>query len=203
MYIPSAQTVITAALAITGTLKDSSEIVSGKILDYALETCKDADGNKRCTPPFAVKASTCYSIQWSTAGMLTHTTAEVRDVASGEIVFYRDTDGDWTPDKNEIVRLDFRPKIPGTGNATVAYRVTTFEMKWMITVVRLFESLHGTFSILISLLVANEILLQKGPFLTHRPTSQQHTEHKLSWQTPVQQQWARTEENYASRETPR
>ncbi|KAI1430632.1 hypothetical protein GGR50DRAFT_181923 [Xylaria sp. CBS 124048] len=127
MYIPSAQAVLTAALAITGGLKSKSEIISGKILDYAVETCKDAAGNIRCSTPFPVKASTCYAIHWHTEGALTHTTAEVRDVASGELVFYRDTDGQWDPDKAELVRLDFKPKVPGTGNNTVAFSVVTCE----------------------------------------------------------------------------
>ncbi|KAI1827775.1 hypothetical protein F4861DRAFT_491114 [Xylaria intraflava] len=127
MHIPSVQSVIAAGLALTGSLRNTSEIVSGKIMDYALETCKDDQGNKRCTPPFRVKASNCYNIQWNTAGALTHTTAEVRDVASNELVYYRDTDGSWNPDKSELVRIDFRPKIPGTGNDTVEFKVTTCE----------------------------------------------------------------------------
>ncbi|KAI1320515.1 hypothetical protein F5Y16DRAFT_389821 [Xylariaceae sp. FL0255] len=127
MYIPTAQSVLTAGLALTGTLKGPSEVASGKVMDYALETCVDKDGNTRCTAPFVVTKSTCYKLEWSTEGALTHTTAEVRDSGSGELVFYRDTDGEWTPDKGELVYMDFKPKVPGTGNDTVEYKVTTCE----------------------------------------------------------------------------
>ncbi|RYP36298.1 hypothetical protein DL767_003451 [Monosporascus sp. MG133] len=117
MYIPSAQSVLTAA----------STIAEGSILDFAVEKCKDAEGNTRCSEPFMVTKSTCYKIEWSTEGALSHTTAEVRDAGSGEIVFYRDTDGEWIPEKSELVYLDFKPKIPGQGNSTVDYKVTTCE----------------------------------------------------------------------------
>ncbi|KAI0198454.1 hypothetical protein F4808DRAFT_462749 [Astrocystis sublimbata] len=127
MYLPSTQSVLTAGLALTGTLRKPSEVSSGKILDYAVEKCVDADGKQRCTTPFLVTKSTCYNVAWSTEGKLTHTTAEVRDAGSGDIVFYRDTDGQWTPEKGELVYLDFKPKVPGTGNDTVAYTVTTCE----------------------------------------------------------------------------
>lgn len=39
------------------------------------------------------------------------------------IVFYRDTDGEWTPEKGELVYLDFKPKVPAQGNNTVTYTV--------------------------------------------------------------------------------
>lgn len=93
--------------------------------DYAVETCLDDDGNVRCSKPFLVQKSTCYNIEWSTDGLLSHTTAEVRDAGSDEIVFYRDTNGEWTPKKGELVYLDFKPKVPRTGNDTVDYKVTT------------------------------------------------------------------------------
>ncbi|GAW19483.1 hypothetical protein EKO27_g10303 [Xylaria grammica] len=127
MYIPTAQSVLTAGLALTGTLHKPKEIASGKVLDYAVESCVDADGAIRCTSPFLVTKSTCYSFAWSTEGALTHTTAEVRDAGSGELVYYRDTDGRWTPEKGELVYMDFKPKVPATGNSTVEYRVTTCE----------------------------------------------------------------------------
>ncbi|KAI8630302.1 hypothetical protein F5Y19DRAFT_59471 [Xylariaceae sp. FL1651] len=127
MYIPSAQSVLTAGLAFTGVLHKPSEVASGKVMDYAIEKCKDGDGNTRCTAPFLVAKSTCYKLEWKTDGVLTHTTAEARDAASGELVFYRDTDGEWTPDKGELVYLDFKPKVPATGNQTVEYKVTTCE----------------------------------------------------------------------------
>ncbi|KAI1444880.1 hypothetical protein F5Y02DRAFT_418675 [Annulohypoxylon stygium] len=127
MYIPTTQSVFTAALALTETLKGARTIASGTILDYAVETCKDASGRARCTPPFIVTKSTCYRLEWKTEGALTHTTAEVRDAGSGELVFYRDTDGKWTPDMGELVYLDFKPKIPATGNQTVSYTVKTCE----------------------------------------------------------------------------
>ncbi|KAI1735243.1 hypothetical protein F4680DRAFT_310205 [Xylaria scruposa] len=127
MYIPTAQSVLTAGLALTGTLHKPTEVASGKILDYAVEKCIDADGETRCTAPFLVTKSTCYKLEWSTEGALTHTTAEVRDAGSGELVYYRDTDGEWETEKNELVYLDFKPKVPGTGNNTVEYKVTTCE----------------------------------------------------------------------------
>jgi hypothetical protein len=71
-------------------------------MDYAVEKCVDADDNTRCTEPFLVTKSTCYKIEWSTDGALTHTTAEVRDAGSSELVYYRDTDGEWTPKKGEV-----------------------------------------------------------------------------------------------------
>jgi hypothetical protein len=81
----------------------ASEVAKGKILDYAVEKCLDADGNRRCSKPFLVKESACYKIEWSTEGALSHTTVEVRDVVSDELVYYRDTNGEWTPEKNEVI----------------------------------------------------------------------------------------------------
>ncbi|KAI0188942.1 hypothetical protein EV127DRAFT_114460 [Xylaria flabelliformis] len=127
MYIPSAQSVLTAGLALTGTLHKPTEVASGKVLDFAVEKCIDADGETRCTKPFLVTKSTCYKLEWSTEGALTHTTAEVRDAGSGDLVYYRDTNGEWKTEKNELVYLDFKPKVPGTGNNTVEYKVTTCE----------------------------------------------------------------------------
>merc|ERR1712098_1005016 len=66
-----------------------------------------------------------YNIEWSTEGTISHTTVEVKDAASGEMVYYRDTNGDWTPEKGELVYLDFKPKVWKTGNDTVEYKVTT------------------------------------------------------------------------------
>ncbi|VUC29343.1 unnamed protein product [Clonostachys rosea] len=147
MYIPTAQSVLTAGLALTGTLNKPSTVSEGKVLDFAVEKCIDADGNRRCTDPFLVTKSTCYHFKWSTEGTFSHTTAEVRDAGSNEIVHYSDTDGDWKPEKgeviasntpsatsldpmltntrNQLVYIDFKPKIPGTGNSTVEYKVTT------------------------------------------------------------------------------
>jgi len=48
---------------------------------------------------------------------------EVRDAGSAEIVYYRDTDGEWTAEKNELVYLDFKPKVWKQGNDTVEYKV--------------------------------------------------------------------------------
>ncbi|KAI1455229.1 hypothetical protein F4805DRAFT_286227 [Annulohypoxylon moriforme] len=127
MYVPTAQSVLAAGLALTGSLRGPRTIASGTVLDYAVETCKDASGHARCTPPFIVAKSTCYRLEWKTEGALTHTTAEVRDAGSGELVFYRDTDGKWTPELGELVYLDFKPKVPATGNQTVSYLVTTCE----------------------------------------------------------------------------
>lgn len=77
-------------------------MAKGQILDFAVEKCIDGDGNQRCSAPFLVTKSTCYEIEWKTEGTLTHTTAEVRDVKSDEVVFYRDTNGHWTPEKTEV-----------------------------------------------------------------------------------------------------
>jgi len=124
MYLPTAQSVLTAGLALTGTMTKSKTIVEGSVLDYAIEECLDSDGNARCSKPFLVSKSTCYKVEWSTEGVVSHTTAEFRDAGSSEIVFYRDTDGEWTPEKGELVYLDFKPKIGG-GNSTVDYKVKT------------------------------------------------------------------------------
>ena len=107
------------------TLKKGDTVSSGKVLDFAVEKCLDSDGNQRCTKPFLVSKSTCYNIEWSTEGTISHTTVEVKDAASGEMVYYRDTNGDWTPEKGELVYLDFKPKVWKTGNDTVEYKVTT------------------------------------------------------------------------------
>jgi len=80
----------------------AKEVSSGSVLDYAVETCLDDDGNVRCSKPFLVSESTCYNIEWSTEGTLSHTTVEVRDAGSGEMVYYRDTNGEWTPEKGEV-----------------------------------------------------------------------------------------------------
>lgn len=82
-----------------------STVVEGSVLDYDVEECKDSDGNTRCTKPFLVTKSTCYRIEWSTDGAFSHTTAEVRDAGSDELVYYRDTDGEWTPEKGEVSNL--------------------------------------------------------------------------------------------------
>ena len=71
-------------------------------MDYAVEKCLDSDGNRRCSAPFLVTKDSCYEIEWSTEGTLTHTTVEVRDAKSAEIVYYRDTNGQWTPEKGEV-----------------------------------------------------------------------------------------------------
>ncbi|OWZ46727.1 hypothetical protein LQV05_003649 [Cryptococcus neoformans] len=123
MYIPNFQNVIAAGLALTGAY--TSTVSSGKILDYVVEKCIDKEGNHRCSKPFPVTKSTCYEIKWTTDGKISHTTAEVRDAGSNEIVFYRDTNGEWTPEKDELVYLDFKPKIWGQGNNTVDYEVIT------------------------------------------------------------------------------
>lgn len=40
--------------------------------------------------------------------MLSHTTAEVRDAGSNKLVFYRDTNGEWKPEKKEVCsRMSF------------------------------------------------------------------------------------------------
>ncbi|KAK8018341.1 hypothetical protein PG991_007531 [Apiospora marii] len=127
MYIPNAQNVLTAGLAMAGLLTEPSSVAKGEVMDYAVEKCIDKDGNIRCSKPFTVSKSTCYKIEWSTEGTLTHTTAEVRDAGSGELVYYRDTNGDWTPEKGELVYLDFKPKVVATGNQTVSYEVKTCE----------------------------------------------------------------------------
>ena len=77
-------------------------MAKGKVLDYAVEECLDSDGNQRCSKPFLVTKSTCYEIEWSTDGKLSHTTAEVRDAGSDELVYYRDTNGQWNAEKGEV-----------------------------------------------------------------------------------------------------
>ncbi|KAI9636244.1 CND01770-like protein [Dioszegia hungarica] len=128
MYIPNFQNLVAAGLALTGmgALKPN-KIAHGSVTDYAVEKCLDLDGTKRCTTPFKVSKSTCYTIKWSTDGAISHTTAEVRDAGSNEIVYYRDTDGDWTAEKGELVYVDFKPKVPGQGNHTVDYDIRTCE----------------------------------------------------------------------------
>jgi len=126
MYIPL-QNVLITGLAATGLvrpLKDKT-ISSGDVMDYAIERCLDSDGNVRCTKPFLVEADGCYNIEWNTEGTLSHTTVEVRDSGSSEMVYYRDTNGEWKPEKNELVYLDFKPKVWKTGNDTVSYTVKT------------------------------------------------------------------------------
>lgn len=91
-----------------------STVAEGSVLDYAVEECKDSDGNTRCSKPFLVSKSTCYRVEWKTDGAISHTTAEVRDAGSDELVFYRDTNGDWTAEKGEV-RL-----IPAILLATIA-----------------------------------------------------------------------------------
>lgn len=110
--------------SLTNRTTTAKTIAKGSVLDYAVEECLDSDGNARCSKPFLVSKSTCYRIEWSTEGVVSHTTAEVRDAGSSEIVFYRDTDGEWTPEKGELVYIDFKPKIGG-GNSTVDYKVKT------------------------------------------------------------------------------
>ena len=89
-----------------------------------MEKCIDSDGNKRCTTPFLVSKDTCYNLEWKTEGTVSHTTVEVRDAGSDELVYYRDTNGEWKPEKGELVYLDFKPKVWKTGNDTVEYKVT-------------------------------------------------------------------------------
>jgi len=125
MYIPDTQSIITAGLVLTGVVTKQDTVSSGKILDYAVEKCIDSEGNQRCSKPFMVWEDTCYTIEWSTEGAISHTTVEVRDAGSDEIVFYRDTNGEWTPEKKELVYLDFKPKVWGRGNDTVEYKVET------------------------------------------------------------------------------
>lgn len=104
MYIPlpSAQSIIVTTLALSSTLTKPTKVSSGTILDYAVEKCLDDDGKVRCSKPFLVAKSTCYNIEWSTEGAVSHTTLEVRDAGSGELVYYRDTNGEWTPEKGEV-----------------------------------------------------------------------------------------------------
>ncbi|KAG8848854.1 hypothetical protein FRB96_000986 [Tulasnella sp. 330] len=131
MIIPSVQNILATGMALTGLTstmtKPHSVITKGKVLDFAVEECIDKDANQRCTKPFLVSKDTCYQLEWKTDGTLTHTTAEVRDAGSDEIVYYRDTNGEWTPEKGELVYIDFKPKVPATGNSTVYYKVYTCE----------------------------------------------------------------------------
>lgn len=111
MYINFQQAILGAS-ALTGSLykkQPGSEITSGTILDYCVQKCIDEDGNQRCTAPVLLKKSTKYhvcpiqldervlsytndheQIEWSTEGALSHTTMEVRDAKSNEIVYYKE-----------------------------------------------------------------------------------------------------------------
>jgi hypothetical protein len=42
-----------------------------------------------------------------------------------QIVYYRDTNGDWTPEKTELVYIDFMPKTPKLCNSQVDYTLKT------------------------------------------------------------------------------
>lgn len=77
---------ITAGLGLVGQLTNytTSAVAKGSVLDFAVEKCIDADGNQRCSKPFLVSKSTKYNIEWSTDGVFSHTTAEVRDAGSDE-----------------------------------------------------------------------------------------------------------------------
>ncbi|KAM3504972.1 hypothetical protein MY11210_008153 [Beauveria gryllotalpidicola] len=126
MHLPTSQQLLTSGLALTNVFAGDT-VSKGKVLDYAVEKCIDSDGNVRCSKPFLVTKDACYYLSWTTDGTFSHTTVEVRDAGSGEIVYYRDTDGSWKPEKNELVYLDFKPKIWQTGNDTVEYKVTSCE----------------------------------------------------------------------------
>ncbi|PHH91161.1 hypothetical protein CDD83_1495 [Cordyceps sp. RAO-2017] len=117
------QKLAAAGLVLAGLTTGADSVAKGRVLDYAVEKCLDGEGNVRCSKPFPVMDGGCYTLEWSTAGALSHTTVEVRDAASGEMVYYRDTNGDWRPEKKELVYLDFKPKIWKTGNDTVDYEV--------------------------------------------------------------------------------
>ncbi|KAG5933278.1 hypothetical protein E4U53_001050 [Claviceps sorghi] len=127
MYVPDMQKMATAGLALTGLQMTGDTVLKGSVLDYAVEKCLDRDGNVRCTKPFPVAKDGCYKLEWSTDGALSHTTVEVRDIGSGELVYYRDTNGEWRPEKRELVYLDFKPKVWNTGNDTVDYAVKPCE----------------------------------------------------------------------------
>ncbi|CEJ91298.1 hypothetical protein VHEMI07020 [[Torrubiella] hemipterigena] len=125
MYIADPQKLLTAGLSALGLLGET--VSKGEVMDYAIEKCLDKEGNIRCTKPFLVAEGGCYNLEWTTDGTLSHTTVEVRDAGSSEIVYYRDTNGQWKPEKNELVYLDFKPKVWKTGNDTVTYKVTECE----------------------------------------------------------------------------
>lgn len=130
MYIPNAQNIFFSALAFTGlysselidaekllTVEEGGKVASGSVMDYAVEKCLDEDGNVRCTKPFMLKKSTCYNLEWHTDGKISHTTAEIRDAGSNELVYYRDTNGDWTAEKNEVslnqlIATDTQARLP-------------------------------------------------------------------------------------------
>lgn len=72
---------VTAGLGLASQFTSNS-VAKGSILDFAVEECIDSDGKQRCSKPFLVKKNTKYNIEWSTDGILSHTTAEVRDAGS-------------------------------------------------------------------------------------------------------------------------
>jgi len=124
MIIPFQQ-IFTSALLGVGMLKKGGSISEGKILDFCKEECLDSDMKQHCTAPFLLKKSTCYHFEWKTDATLGHTTMEVRDAKSDEIVYYRDTNGDWTAEKSELVYVDFKPKTPNLCGSTVEYTIST------------------------------------------------------------------------------
>jgi hypothetical protein len=81
-----------------------------------VQKCIDEDGNQRCSKPFLVHKATCYQVEWSSEGALSHTTLEVRDAGSNELVFYRDTNGEWTPEKGEVSAFFFPFLFSGDGD---------------------------------------------------------------------------------------
>ncbi|KAI2629231.1 hypothetical protein GGS26DRAFT_598933 [Hypomontagnella submonticulosa] len=128
MYVSSVQMILTAGLALAGSLKKEPRIiVEGEVLDNTVNKCADNDGNRRCTKPFVLEKSTCYYLEWDTPGAIKHTNIEVRDSGSDELVYHRNTNGKWTPEKTESIYLDFIPKVPGTGGYFVHYIVRTCE----------------------------------------------------------------------------
>jgi hypothetical protein len=117
-------------------------------MDFAVEKCIDDDGNQRCSKPFLVEKATCYNIEWSTEGTLSHTTVEVKDAGSGEMVYYRDTNGEWTPENGEV---SFYPREMGKREAN-----NVLMGSWFILTLSQRSGKLVTIPLMIRLLVASK-----------------------------------------------
>ena len=77
-------------------------MVKGKLLDFAVENCIDGDGNQRCSAPLPRHQFDLLRDRVEDRGHPDAHHPEVRDVNCDEVVFYRDTNGQWTPPKTDV-----------------------------------------------------------------------------------------------------
>ncbi|KAL7008993.1 hypothetical protein EMMF5_001190 [Cystobasidiomycetes sp. EMM_F5] len=128
MYL-NFQQVLAGGLAFTGLYKSKDDVISsGTITDYCVQKCLDAEGTVRG----GNSGATLHRADPLQEEHLLHGkprnirgTLEVRDAKSNEIVYYRDTNGDYTAEKTELVLIDFMPKTPRLCNSTVDYTIST------------------------------------------------------------------------------